>query len=117
MAERVAEADEAGDELGVEDRFRQAAGVAEAEEQLLPRREGDDLLAGLGQRLPEIVEVDTGQRVDDEDLVGGRDLDQTKLRLIGRFADELGVEADDRRRGDRRDGFRQALGVSTKVVS
>jgi len=50
----------------------------------------------IGDQVPERVKGADGQRVDKDEPIIGRDLNETKVRMIGVFTDEFGIEAEDR---------------------
>ncbi len=99
VADRVAEARDHGDHLGVDDRARDGAGALEEDLDILPG--GMEHLGHRGgdHQVVERLEVEPGgQRVDGDRLLGPGDLDQAENRPIGLVAHELGVHGDELRR-------------------
>ena len=89
---RVAETDEPGGDLHVEDAPRQRPGLEQADPQVLAGRVHHDLDRRVVDDVPERVEIADRQRIDHRQPVARRDLDQAEDRLERVFRDELGVE-------------------------
>ena len=94
VAHRVAEPDQAGRDLQVEQVARRPAAAVPAHANLFPAGVDDDHPGRVGDQFPETVQRADGQRIDDEQPLGRRHLHQAKPRVKRVFADEFGVEAE-----------------------
>ena len=100
VGEGVAMAEQAGGDLHIEDAVGQRAGLEPAEARLLVAGVHHDLDIGVGDELPEGVEVRQGEGVEDGDAAGRGDLGEGEFGAVGVLADELGVEGEDARLAD-----------------
>lgn len=116
VADRIAEAADHGRDLGVEQRRRQDAAEHPDDLQVLPRGMEDLDHVLVAHQRHEGGEVEAvGQRVDHHGLVGRGHLDQAELRVIGRLAQELGVDGDEGMRGEAGAGGGQLVGRVDQV--
>src|SRR5262249_39650906 len=85
-------ADEAGRDLQVEQVPRRLADPLPAEPYFLAAGVDDDQARWVNEQVPEEVERAGAERVDEEEALRRRHLDQAQVRVVGLLADELGVE-------------------------
>ena len=101
VAERVGHSHQPGGDLKVKEVARRLSGPEPAEPHLLAAGVDDDDAAGVHDKVPEGVERPRRKRVDEKEPIRCGRLNETQARVIGVFADELGVEAEMRMGGER----------------
>lgn len=96
MTHGVRQPDEAGGNLYIEHAAGLGAGSEVAKAYLLAARVDDGEVLRIVQYFPKRRHIFEGKRIDDKKVLWRADLNQTKLGVKGMFANELGVEAEDR---------------------
>src|SRR5579871_5709466 len=111
MTERIRHADEPGRNLQIEQIARRPPRPEMTQPHLLAAGMDNHCMRGVDHDIPKAVERSHGHRVDEEELLGSGDLDQTETRMVGLFADEFRIEAEGRTRGQVRATHRQLVGL------
>ena len=96
-------ADQRGCDLRVDEPRRHALGPLPDHLEILTRAVQHPGAVGAEQLRVQGAQVERRQAVDARRVVARRDLDQAQLRVVRLLADELGVDGDQRARGDRVD--------------
>ena len=101
VGDGIAIAEHHGRDLGVEDRVRNDPGLMPDDFDVLARGVEDLQHLLVGHQLEERLEVDAlGQRIDHDRFLGARHLHDAEQGIIGRLAQEFGIDGDDRVLGE-----------------
>ena len=101
VGNRIAIAEHHGGNLSIDQRRRNDSGGVPADFDVLARRVKDLDHGRIGHQRKEGSEIDARrERIDHERLLGARQLRDAELRVIGRFAQELGIDRHERVTGE-----------------
>jgi hypothetical protein len=94
QAEGIAPVREPGGNLYVENPARNISGVLEAQGEILLSGVDNRLRFRIADQLPDRLQVEVQERVNDADGISCRDLKEADLRFKAILHDELGVEGE-----------------------